>query len=127
MSKNQKGFTYPLTLAILITFLIFFSIQVQQLLTERKMHQETKIILQQEYYMLTTVKKMEGKLQSGDLVETKGTFQFLNGYVDYQADLPSGSTQKITFTLHLHSGETAVGFGYFDKNLKKLVKWIEKN
>lgn len=126
MSKNQKGFTYPLTLAVLISFLIFFSIQVQQLLTERKMLHETKIILQQEYYMLTTVKKMEGEL-SGAPVGARGTFQFINGYVDYQADLPSGSTQKITFTLHLHSGETAVGFGYFDKNLKKLVKWIEKN
>jgi hypothetical protein len=127
MIKNQKGFTYALTLSILISFLVFFSIQVQQLLVEKKVYHETKIIIQQEYYMLVSVKKMEAKFQSGETIATKGTFQFHNGHVDYTADTPSGSTQRITFTLKLHSGETATGFGYYDRSLKKIIKWIEKN
>jgi hypothetical protein len=127
MIKNQNGFTYPLTLAVLITFLMFFSIQVEQLLTEKKMFRETKMILLEEYYMLSSVKKMESKYQAGEPIASKGIFLFLNGNVNFQADLPSGSTQKITFTLSLPTGETAIGFGYFDKNLKKLTKWVEKN
>ena len=127
MMKNQRGFTYPLTLSILLSFLIFFSIQVDQLLADEKMFHETKNILLEEYYMFISIKNVEGKLQTGETIAQKGTFPYLNGYVSYQADLPSGSTQKITFTLQLPSGETTVGIGYFDKNLKKLTKWVEKN
>lgn len=127
MIRNQTGFTYPLTLAVLMSFLLFFSVQAEQLLTEKKMYHETKIILQEEYYMLSSVKKIENKLQTGEPIASKGTFPFLKGNVNYQADVPIGSSQKITFTLQLSTGETAIGFGYFDKNLKKLTKWIEKN
>jgi hypothetical protein len=127
MMKSQRGFTYPLTLSLLLSFLIFFSIQVEQLLAEEKMFHETKKILLEEYYMLISIKNVERKLQTGEIIAQKGAFPYLNGYVSYQADLPSGSTQKITFTLQLPTGETIVGNGYFDKNLKKLTKWVEKN
>jgi competence protein ComGG len=127
MIKSQKGFTYPLTLTILIAFLIFFSNQVEQLLTEKKLFRETKIILQEEYYMFISVEKMESKFQSGEPIAANGSFQFLSGNVNFKADLPTGNLQKITFTLKLPSGETATGFGYFDQNAKKLLKWVEKN
>lgn len=125
--SNQRGFTYPLTLAILLSFLIFFSFQVEQLLTEKKMFQETKKIWLEEYYMLVSVKKIEGQLEAGEPISPKGTFHYLKGFVNYQADSPTMSTQKITFTLQLNTGETAIGFGYYDKNMKKLTKWQEKN
>ncbi|MDP4105664.1 MAG: competence type IV pilus minor pilin ComGG [Bacillota bacterium] len=127
MMKNQRGFTYPLTLSLLLSFLIFFSIQVDQLLTEEKIFHETKNILLEEYYMFISMKNVEKKLQTGETIAPKGTFPYLNGSVSYQADLPSGSTQKITFTLQLRTGEIIIGIGYFDKNLKKLTKWVEKN
>jgi competence protein ComGG len=100
---------------------------VDQLLTEEKMFHETKNILMEEYYMLVSIKNVERKLQSGEPITPKGSFPYLKADVNYQADLPIGSSQKITFTLQLPSGETIVGIGYFDKNLKKLTKWIEKN
>jgi competence protein ComGG len=127
MIKNQRGFTYPLTLSLLLSFLIFFSIQVDQLLAEEKMFHETKNILLEEYYMFISMKNVEKKLQTGETIAQKGTIPYLNGTVSYQADLPSGSTQKITFTLQLPTGETIIGIGYFDKNLKRLTKWVEKN
>jgi competence protein ComGG len=124
--KNEQGFTYPLTLSLLLSILLFFSIQIDQLLTEEKIAHETKKIYLEEYYMLISIKNVEGILQSGETLSQKGTFSYLNGYVNYAADSPTGTAQKITFTLQLPSGETFVGVGYFDKNLKTLTKWVEK-
>jgi hypothetical protein len=127
MVTNEKGFTLPLTLSILIAFILFLSLQVEQLLTDRKMFQETKSIFQQEYYMLSSIKKIEKKLSSGELLPSKGKMAYLDGNMDYQIDLPSGNTQKITLTLVLNSGGSAWGYGYYDKNAKKIIKWVEKN
>jgi competence protein ComGG len=104
MIKNENGFTYPITLSILIIFLFFFSIRVEQLLSERKMTQETKKILEQEYYQLISVKKIEKILQDGDSIQSTGMFNYNNGRFDFQANIPAGEIQEITFTLQLHSG-----------------------
>jgi hypothetical protein len=127
MIKNENGFTYPITLSILIIFLFFFSIRVEQLLNERKMAQETMKILEQEYYQLISVKKIEKILQDGDSIQPQGTFNYNNGRLVFQANIPAGEIQEITFTLQLHSGEISKGIGYYDLHLKKMVKWIEKN
>lgn len=127
MKNNEGGFTYPLTLSILILFLFFFSTKVEQLLIDRKMAHETKIILLQEYYMLTSAKKIENMLQSVDSIQANGTFAYRYGNMDYKSDIPADTTQKISFTLRLYSGETFLGFGYYDTFTKKMIKWIEKN
>jgi hypothetical protein len=127
MLTNEKGFTLPLTLSIMIVFILFLTFQVEQLLTERKMFHETKSILQQEYYMLVSIKKIEKQLVTGETLPAKGKMNYLYGNIDYQIDLPSGNTQKITLSLVLTSGETAWGYGYYDKNAKKIIKWVEKN
>ncbi|MDQ0197313.1 competence type IV pilus minor pilin ComGG [Neobacillus ginsengisoli] len=126
MRKNEKGFTYPLTLCVLILFLLFFSSHVERLLTEKEMAHETALILQQDYYFLTTVKKIE-KLYQSTGIQLKGSFKYINGKMDYQAETPIGTSQKISFTLRLNSGETVIGRGYFDIKLKRMVKWLEMN
>ncbi len=127
MIHNQKGFAYPLTLSLLIIFFIFFSIRVEQHLTERKFTYNTKISHMQEYYMLTTSKKVEKILQTGDGTTTSGSFAFRDGTINYQIDPPSGSIQKFTLTLQLKSGETVYGYGFYDTVSKKLTKWVEKS
>ncbi|MGG1679836.1 competence type IV pilus minor pilin ComGG [Neobacillus sp. NRS-1170] len=127
MKNSQSGFTYPLTLCLLILFLIFFSIHVEQLLTERKMVHETGTILQEEYYFLSAVKKMENLFQSVGAIPLKGTLVYQKGNMGYQAETPAGYVQKVNFTLTLYSGETAYGIGYFETRTKKLIKWIEMN
>jgi hypothetical protein len=127
MKKDENGFTYPLTLSILIIFLFFFSIRVEQLLSERKMAHETKKILEQEYYMLSSAKKIEKILQDGGPIELKGTFDYKYGKLDYQANIPTNELQEITFNLQLDSGEISKEIGYFDIRSKKMVKWIEIN
>lgn len=127
MKGNEGGFTYPLTLSILVVFLFFFSIRIEQLLIERKMAHETKKIIEQEYYMLSSANKIEETLQEMGSIEPKGTFIYKYGKLDYQANTPTKGLQAVTFTLQLDSGEVSIGIGSFDIGLKKMVKWIEKN
>ncbi|MCM3566627.1 competence type IV pilus minor pilin ComGG [Neobacillus mesonae] len=125
MNNSEKGFTYPFTLCLLILFLLFFSMNVERLLSERKLMHETETIQQQEYYFLSTVKKLENRLVSEGVIPTKGTIQFQEGIMNFQAEPPSGSSQTVNFTLSLKSGITALGSGVFDTESKKLIKWIE--
>lgn len=125
MRKNEKGFTYPLTLMVLLLFLTIFSVRVEQLLIERKIAHEKSIILLQEYYFLTSIKKVEKLYQTNAPIPSMATIIYLKGKMDYQTEKPIGTLQKINFTLRLNSGEFMTRKGYYDTNLKKLVKWIE--
>ncbi|MBO0959516.1 hypothetical protein J1P26_07185 [Neobacillus sp. MM2021_6] len=127
MKNNEQGFTYPLVLCLLIIFLLFFSMQMEQLQTERKMAHETAMIHQEEYYLLSSVKKIEWQFQTSGTISTKGTIIYKNGTMNYQADPPSGFVQKVNFSLSLKSGESIFGRGLFDTRSKKLVKWVEVN
>lgn len=127
MRNNEQGFTYPLTLAVLILFLLLFSFRVEQLLTERNLAHETNLILQQEYYFHSSVKKVEELMQSGGVVPAKGTFSYLKGNMGFQAEIPNGTIQRVNFTLRMHTGETLAGRGFFDITSKKMIKWIEFN
>lgn len=127
MRKNEQGFTYPLTLCMLLVFLVFFSIRVDLLLGERQLSGQTEIILQEEYYFFSAVKKLENTLKLKGIISTKGTIKYVNGDMDYQTAAQTGAVQTIDFTLRLNSGITVIGRGYFDTKLKKMTKWVEKN
>lgn len=106
---------------------MFFSIHVEKLLSERKMAHETATILQEEYYYLTSVKKMESLFQSGGSIPVKGTLLYHRGNMAYQAEAPAGYVQRVNFTLTMNSGETLNGIGFFDTRSRKLIKWVEMN
>lgn len=125
MKKNQAGFTYPLTLCVLLVFFLFLSIRVEQLLAERKVANQTAILLLEEYYFLSSIKKVENMLTSTGTIQTKGSFKYINGAMDYQAEAPISSVQKVNFTLRFSSGITVIGIGYFDIKLKRIIKWAE--
>lgn len=125
MKKIQAGFTYPLTLCVLLVFFLFLSIRVEQLLAERKVANQTAILLQEEYYFLSSIKKVENMLSSTGTIQAKGSFKYINGTMDYQAEVPGGSVQKVNFTLRFSSGITVVGIGYFDIKLKRMIKWTD--
>jgi hypothetical protein len=122
MRSREQGFTYPLTLVVLILFLSIFSFRVEQLLSERKMSYETNVILQEEYYFHSSFKKIEKILQSGGVISGRGSFSYQKGTMGYQADIPIGSVQKIHFTLKMYTGETVAVRCYFDIAAKKMIK-----
>ena len=125
MKNNQHGFTYPLTLCILLLCLIFFSMHIEQLLSEEKMQVETKAILKQEYYFLSSVKKVERLYQTIGTMPSKGTFVYVNGTMNYRAETPTAYVQIVDFTLVLNSVDPVVGYGYFDTRSKSLIKWVQ--
>jgi competence protein ComGG len=106
---------------------MYFSIHINQLLSDRKLANETAAIMQQEYYFLSSVKKLEVMLQTGGTIPAKGTINYINGSVVYQIEPPADSVQRVVFSLNLNSGLSVVGYGYFDVNLKRLSKWSEIN
>lgn len=120
---NEKGFTYPLTLCLLLLFLLFFSMQLERSLTERKLAHEAAIVMQEEYYFLSSVKKIEAAFQAQGSLPVKVTITYRKGWMDVQSETPSGFSQRVTFTLNLTSGEKIMGRGYFDTRTKKLIKW----
>lgn len=110
-------------LLLLSTFLVIYT---EQYLNEKRIVHQTQIILRQEYYFLHSVRKLENQLQNGETISITGVFILQDGKADYiKEDL--GTSFKITFTITLNSGEKALGFAYYDKNLKRVTKWVERN
>lgn len=125
MKNSEKGFTYPLTLCLLILFLLFFSMRTDQLLIKRMIAHQSAVILQEEYYYLSTVKKVENVFQTSGSIPANGTIPYQNGTMEYQADVPAGYSQKVQFTIRMKTGEIVTGRGFFDTRTKKLIKWQE--
>ncbi|MCM3114814.1 ComGG family competence protein [Neobacillus sp. MER 74] len=126
MKNNESGFTYPLTLCLLIIFLLFLSSRIEVFLSERKIAHETNTIMLEEYYFLSSVKKIESIYQKTGILPAKGTLPYVKGNIDYQTETPIGYIQKVNFTLHLNTdGITVNGRGYFDTRTKRLSKWLE--
>lgn len=127
MRQKEKGFTYPFVLMIVILFSLFFTLQLQFYLSEKRLFHESKTILIQEYYMHTAVKKIEASLQSNSLSIGTGEYLFHNGSANYRIETYSSSLLKTTVTIKLDTMEEIVGFVYYDKNQKKMIKWVERN
>jgi len=127
MNISEKGFTYPLTLCVLIIFLMFFSMHIDQLQSARKLANEQLTLLQEEYYFLASVKKTEELYQTNGALPAAGVFTYEKAAISYKSETPSSSIQKVNFTLSLNSGPTVIGIGYFDTRSKKLAKWVEAN
>jgi hypothetical protein len=127
MKNSEHGFTYPLTLCTLLLFLVFFSMHIEQLLSERKIALETKEILMQEYYFLSSAKKVESVYQTVGKMPAKGTLEYINGTMNYRAETPSSYLQIVDFTLVLHMREPIVGYAYFDTRSRTIIKWVEVN
>jgi competence protein ComGG len=127
MLQNEKGFTYPLILMMIILFCFFFSYQVQFYLSEKKFFHESIVILKQEYYMHTAVKKIETELQSNILLPRYGQYDYQTGLAIFQVESYSSNLIKITITIKLNTLEEIVGYAYYDINQKKMTKWLERN
>lgn len=114
---------YPLSFCFLLLISTFLVINIEQFLSEKRFHNETETILKQEFYYLSSVKKLENQLQE-DANIGQGGFSYQDGRVEYtKEDL--GTTIKFTLVVTLSSGVQVQGYSYYDKNLRKMVKWEE--
>ncbi|MGG3561009.1 hypothetical protein ABES03_05265 [Neobacillus rhizosphaerae] len=95
MKNKEKGFTYPLTLCLLLFFLLFLAMHVDQLLIERKLAHETADIQQEEYYFLSSIKKVEVLYQTVETLPVRGGWTYSNGTMEYQAEAPTSGSKRL--------------------------------
>jgi competence protein ComGG len=128
MLRNQKGFTYPVTLCLLILLSTTLTIQIEQYITEKRMLNETETILKQDYYFLSTIELLQSQLALSDPIITKGSLDYSDGQISYTIVELSERELEIKLTLTMNRGNGVIeGSAFYDKDLGKIVKWNEVN
>lgn len=128
MLRNEKGFTYPLTLCLLILLSTTLTIQIEQYIVEKRMLNETENILKQEYYFLSTIEWLQSQLALSDPITMTGTLDYKDGQVSYTIVELSEKELEMKLALTMKRGnEVIAGSAFYDKDLGKVVKWNEAN
>ncbi|WP_158318832.1 competence type IV pilus minor pilin ComGG [Robertmurraya kyonggiensis] len=123
---NEKGFMFPVTLCILLLFTIFLSVQLNQYVIEKRSLIEIEHFERNQYYFLQSLQQVEKQLQEGSS-ETLGSFTYEKGLVTYSITSGGSNLLQITLRSKFDTTEEAMGIGYYNKELKKLTKWLERN
>ena len=66
-------------------------------------------------------------LQLEEDVYPTGLYIFSEGKVEYRSEKLMEGLLKVTFDLRMDGRQVVSGIGYYDRELKKMIKWIEKN
>ncbi|MBG9448675.1 hypothetical protein ABE67_04955 [Cytobacillus firmus] len=127
MYRNQEGFSYPLTLTIILAALFLLTIQLDQFISEKRIVNQAETVLMQEYYLLSSFKKTEKRLSENAEPEESGVYSFKKGSVSYEISPVATSLIQITFKTKIGSDKEISGYAYYDTDLQKMIKWIEKN
>ena len=128
MVRNEKGFTYPLTFCLLLLISLLLTIFLEQFIAEKRLNEQSVIILKQEYYFLSSVMNVENELRLlEDEFVLSGMLMFSEGQMDYKTEKLSEGLLKVMFDLRMDGLPVVSGIGYYDKEEEKMVKWIEKN
>ena len=128
MLRNQKGFTYPVTLCLLILLSTVLTIQIEQYITEKRMLNQTETILKQDYYFLSTIESLQSQIAISDPMPTTGFLDFNDGQVSYTIIELSEKEIEIKLILTMKRGNGEVeGSAFYDKSLGEIVKWNEMN
>lgn len=126
-AKNDKGFSYPVTLCILTLFTLLLSFQFTQLVMNKRFYEEVAQYEKNSYYFLLALQETEKRLQgTGDEYEKTGVIVYEDGSVSYNIVEAGKDLLQITYRLYLPSRAEVDGLGYYDKQLKKMVNWFEK-
>jgi hypothetical protein len=128
MLRNEKGFAFPVSLSILLASCLSLLILLGQNVSEARLLNEKEQILKQDYYLLSSVKRLERHL--GDMGEEEtlqpGSFIFKEGTVTYTMTELAGSLFEISFTLAIESQKPIVTYAFYDRDRGKMIKWTEK-
>lgn len=128
MLRSQKGFTYPLTLCLLILLSTTLTIQIDQYLSEKRMLNETETILKQDYYLLSTIEWLQSQLAVSDPMTTSGSLSYRDGQVSYTIVELSEKELEIKLALTMNRWNGVIeGSAFYDKDLGEIVKWNEVN
>lgn len=123
---NERGFMFPVTLCILLIFITFLSVHFNQYISEKRYLIELEDFERNQYYFLQSLKKVEHQLSEGVPVPN-GTFLYQEGTVTYSTSEMGTNLLQITFRLHTETQTDLTAMSYYDLDLQKMTKWIERN
>ncbi|MDF1507602.1 competence type IV pilus minor pilin ComGG [Robertmurraya sp. DFI.2.37] len=124
---NARGFTFPVTLCILLLFSSFLAVHFQQYVMEKRFQFELAEFERNQFMFLQSLKKVETLLSTEEQFKKTGQFHYENGTVTYQIEELGPGQLQISFRLFTSSQGELTGVGYFDQELQKMVKWTERN
>lgn len=127
MIRNEKGFSYPLTFCVILLAFVVLTIHFELYVSEKRIIKESVTMLKQEYYFLSAMKWTEELFLKEDHEEVSGIYSFSDGEVNYHSEKVTDSLYRVTFILTMKDSLEITGFGYYDKELKKMIEWNEKN
>ena len=128
MLQNERGFTYPLTFTIILLIALLLTMHIELYLAEIRFFQESEILLKQEYYLASSLNRVEDILLTGDEEQFSGVFTFTEGNVQYETAKVTDTLLMSTFTLQMiGTNIEKLAYGYFDTEEGKMIKWLEKN
>ena len=127
MLRNEKGFTYPLTLCMFILFSMMLAIHIDQYVIEKRMFIETETILKQDYYLLSCVRKVETILATNSETVNSGSFEFYDGHADFQIKKKTDTILEINIQLMTGKKLVIIGMAYYDTDKQKVIQWIERS
>ncbi len=128
MIHNQNGFTYPITLCMMILLSTILIMRIDHFLIEKRMLKETENILKQDYYLLSTMDQLQSYLSTNEDVPVDGNFDYKDGQATYQIVNITGDTMEMMITLKVGGQESVfIGNAFYDLNLNKFIKWYEVN
>lgn len=127
MIRNEKGFTYPLTFSIILLFGVLITMYIEFHLLEVRFFKESEMILKQEYYLLSSVKRVESTFIMDEDFTSGGVFIFSDGKVTYETSKLTDTLFLTTYSLQIGSIPEILGYSYFDEEEGKMIKWLERN
>ncbi|MEH7390453.1 competence type IV pilus minor pilin ComGG [Bacillus sp. JJ1503] len=127
MLRSEKGFTYPLTFSIILLVALLLTMHIEFYLSEIRFLQESEALLKQEYYLLSSMKRMEDILIAEDEDQYTGVFSYSDGDVRYETAKLTDTLLMSTFNLRMGTNIEMLAYGYFDTEEGKMIKWIERN
>ncbi len=127
MLRNEKGFTYPLTFSIILLVALLLTMHIEFYLSELRFLQESEALLKQEYYLLSSMKRMEDILIAEDEDQYSGVFSYSDGDVRYETAKVTDTLMMSTFNLRMGTNIEMLAYGYFDTKEGKMIKWLERN
>ncbi|MEW9107722.1 competence type IV pilus minor pilin ComGG [Cytobacillus gottheilii] len=126
MIREENGFTYPLTLALLLLVSFLLTLHLELYLNEKRIIVEENALLQQEYYYFRTFHHVEELLQTKNH-NMNGVLAFNHGRVAYHTEQMNNNQLRIIYELNLEDEYQLTAYSYYDQDTKQMTRWIERN
>ncbi|PKG25709.1 competence type IV pilus minor pilin ComGG [Niallia nealsonii] len=126
MIRRECGFIYPITFCVFLLFMIFFVAMTDFYLNKKKILEETKVQYRNDYYLMNTVKDIEGKLANPEIESKAGKYMYNHGTVQYTIQKYSQTEEKVDYMLTAAPNYQINAISYFNIEQHKMTRWIEK-